>query len=121
MLSLVAASAALTVGPMAPRVLVQRAGLPTMAGGKQSFDNDMSGWKPPGGGSGGDAHGGSSFSSTDTPDFLPEEGSKQAALASGISFTDGMSGSQVDPNRKKSSGPEVQLHPRNVAPALTCD
>jgi len=45
--------------------------------------------------------------STDTPDFLPEEGSELAAKAAGISYTEGMSGSQVDPNRKKSSGPEL--------------
>jgi len=105
MLSVLTAASALTVGPMAPRVLAHRAGLAVMQ--KQNFDNDMSGWKPQGGG-GGDAHGGSGFSSTDTPDFLPEEGSKQAALASGVSFTDGMSGSQADPNRKKSSGPELE-------------
>lgn len=73
---------------------------------KQTFDNGMSGWKPPSGG-GGDAHGGSGFSSTDVPDFLPEEGSEAAARAAGISYTDGMHGSQMDPNRKQSSGPEL--------------
>lgn len=75
---------------------------------QQSFDNDMSGWKPP---SGGDAHsmGGDSsqFQGTDTPDFLPEEGSEQAARAAGVSYADGLMGSQVDPNRKKSTGPEL--------------
>jgi len=76
-------------------------------GGKQSFNNDMDGWKPPGG-SGGDAHAcGGEYTPTDTPDFMPEEGSKAAAMAAGISFTDGMQGSQVDPNRKKSTGPEL--------------
>jgi len=76
----------------------------------QSFDNDMSGWKPPGGGGGG-GHGlggdASKFTTTDSPDFLPEEGSEEAKLASGISYTDGMMGSQADPNRKKSTGPEL--------------
>jgi len=74
---------------------------------KQSFDNDMSGWKAPGGG--GDAHGGAGFESTDVPDFLPEEGSELAALASGVSFTDGLKGSQSqnDPTRRQNSGPEL--------------
>lgn len=64
--------------------------------GKQNFDNDMSGWKPPGGGGGGHAMGGdaSKFVGTDTPDFLPDEGSDLAGLAAGISYTDGMQGSR---------------------------
>ena len=64
--------------------------------GKQSFDNDMSGWKPPGGGGGGHAMGGdaSKFEGTDTPDFMPDEGSELAGLAAGISYTDGMQGSR---------------------------
>jgi len=128
-------SAALTVSPATPR-LVLRTDAPVMdsfMGGRwvaaevsrvragqtfmvdsdatrdsaQSFDNDMSGWKPPGGG-GGAAHSlGGQIESTDTPDFLPEEGSEQAARAAGISYSDGMMGSQVDPNRKKNSGPEL--------------
>ena len=69
----------------------------------------MSGWKPPSGG--GNAHSlgadSSAFTATDTPDFVPEEGSRDAALAAGIGYTDGMAGSQADPNRKKSSGPET--------------
>jgi hypothetical protein len=73
----------------------------------QNYDNDMSGWKPPGGGGGGDFHGGDGFSSTDTPDFLPEKGSEAAKAYEAISFTDGMQGSQADPNRKKSTGPEL--------------
>ena len=73
----------------------------------QSFDNDMSGWKPPGGG-GGDAHGGSGFSSTDTPDFAPEEGSEEAALAAGVGFTDGMGGSQIQNQGSKQKGPELE-------------
>jgi hypothetical protein len=73
--------------------------------GQASFDNGMEGWKPP---SGGDPHGGAQFESTDTGDFLPEEGSEAAKLKAGIGFTDGMYGSQVDPNRKKSTGPELQ-------------
>jgi len=72
----------------------------------QSYDNGMSGWKPPGGGGGAHTLGGE-YTATDTPDFLPEEGSAAAAKAAGISFTDGIHGSQVDPNRKKSSGPEL--------------
>jgi hypothetical protein len=76
---------------------------------KVSFDNDMAGWKPQGGGSGAHAMGGdaSKFVGTDTPDFLPEEGSELEALAKGVSYADGMMGSQSDPNRKKSSGPEL--------------
>ena len=68
-----------------------------------------SGWKPPSGGGGGHALGGDSadFETTDKGDFAPEEGSKEAALAAGVSFTDGITGSQVDPNRKKSTGPEL--------------
>merc|ERR1719247_1593262 len=73
---------------------------------KPNFDNDMAGWKPPSGG--GDAHGGAGFESTDTGDFAPEEGTEAASRAAGVSFTDGMMGSQADPNRKKSSGPELQ-------------
>ena len=63
---------------------------------KQSFDNDMSGWKPPSGQSGAHAMGGdaSKFTATDTPDFLPEEGSAQDAMAKGISFSDGLMGSR---------------------------
>ena len=111
---------------------------------QQSFDNDMAGWKPPGGG--GAAHTlGGEYTATDTPDFLPEEGSEAFRKASGVSFKDGMTGSralspcpqkrasslglhdpptvlalltvrwkcsrtacaEVDPNRKKSTGPEL--------------
>ena len=70
----------------------------------------VSGWKPPGGGSSGHALGGdaSAFESTDKGDFAPEEGSADAAMAAGVSFADGMMGSQVNPNRKKSSGPELE-------------
>lgn len=70
------------------------------------FDNGMSGWKPPGGG--GDAHGGSGFSSTDVPDFLPEEGSELDKLSKGISYTDGMMGSQNNKQTNDHSGPELQ-------------
>lgn len=74
------------------------------------YDNMPSDWKPAGGG-GGDAHSlgadSSKFTSSDTPDFLPEEGSMEDALAKGVSFAEGMTGSQVDPNRKKNSGPEL--------------
>lgn len=73
---------------------------------KQNFDNDMSGWKPPGGGGGAHTLGGE-YSATDTPDFAPEEGTELAAMRDGIKYTDGIMGSQVDPNRKKSSGPEL--------------
>ena len=63
----------------------------------QSFDNDMSGWKPPSG-AGGDAHAcGGEYTPTDTPDFLPEEGSEQAAKAAGISYMDGIQGSRTLP------------------------
>jgi hypothetical protein len=64
---------------------------------RQSFDNDMSGWKPPSGGGGGHAMGGdaSKFEATDTGDFAPEEGSDLDALSKGISYTDGMSGSRA--------------------------
>ena len=74
----------------------------------QSFDNNMDGWKPPSGGGGAHTLGGE-YSATDTPDFLPEEGSELAAKAAGISFTDGIKGSQTqnDPNKKKSTGPEL--------------
>ena len=93
MLYLFSLAAALTVGPMAPRML-QRSTVPAMQSPNegQNFDNDMSGWKPPSGGGGGHAMGGdaSKFEGTDTPDFLPDEGSEAAALASGISYTDGM-------------------------------
>ena len=61
-----------------------------------SFDNDMSGWKPPSGG--GDSHAcGGEYTPTDTPDFLPEEGSEQAAKAAGISYMDGIQGSRTLP------------------------
>ena len=70
------------------------------------FCNGRAGWKPPSGGGGAHTLGGE-YSATDTPDFLPDEGSEMAAKASGISFTDGMQGSQVDPNKPKSSGPEL--------------
>jgi len=74
---------------------------------KQDFDNGMSGWKPPSGS--GAAHTlGGEYSATDTPDFLPDEGSDQAKMRDGIAYTDGILGSQVDPNRKKNSGPELQ-------------
>lgn len=86
-------------GPSGPKLQKQ--------GQSVSFDNDMSGWKPPGGGGGGAHTLGGAYEATDVPDFLPEEGSEAAALAAGISFTDGMMGSQADPNRKKSSGPEL--------------
>ena len=110
MLYLFSLTAALTVGPLAPRVaLVQRTGAVTMEAPKQNFDNDMSGWKPDSGGGNAHSMGGDSskFVSSDTPDFAPEEGSAEAALASGVGYADGLMGSQVDPNRKKSSGPEL--------------
>lgn len=93
--------------PAGPRVLAPRAGPRVMSdandanqGGRPdntlkgpgdvSFDNDMTGWKPdqqivPGSKS--TMSGG--FESTDTPDFLPE------GYESGIDFTEGMMGSQV--------------------------
>jgi hypothetical protein len=63
---------------------------------EQSFDNDMSGWKPPSGGGGGHSLGGE-YNPTDTPDFLPEEGSELGAKAAGIAYTDGMMGSRTLP------------------------
>lgn len=89
--------------------ITPRAAMVTMQQSQQNFDNDMSGWKPPSGGSSGHALGAdaSAFTSTDTPDFLPDEGSELDRMAKGVSFQDGMSGSQVDPNRKKSTGPEL--------------
>lgn len=117
---LVASSLAVTSGLVLPPAVAGRPQLSiskvTMLGAddtrdgspRAAFDNGMSGWKPAGGG-GGDAHGGAGFSSTDTPDFLPEEGSQEASLAAGVSFSDGMYGSQAqnDPGRAKSSGPEL--------------
>jgi len=110
------AMTALRAGPGAGRVVAPHARSSpvvmsdpeaTRDSSKQTFDNDMSGWKPPGGG-GGSAHTlGGAYEATDVPDFLPDEGSEAAARAAGISFTDGMMGSQADPNRKKSSGPEL--------------
>eukprot|EP00322_Chrysochromulina_rotalis_P012281 CAMPEP_0115859078 /NCGR_PEP_ID=MMETSP0287-20121206/16428_1 /TAXON_ID=412157 /ORGANISM="Chrysochromulina rotalis, Strain UIO044" /LENGTH=253 /DNA_ID=CAMNT_0003313363 /DNA_START=32 /DNA_END=793 /DNA_ORIENTATION=+ len=73
---------------------------------KQNFDNDMAGWKPPSGGGGAHTLGGE-YSATDTPDFLPEEGSELDKMSKGISYTDGIMGSQVDPNKPKSTGPEL--------------
>lgn len=77
-------------------------------GGKQNFDNDMAGWKPPTGAGGAHTLGGA-YEATDTPDFAPEEGSELAKMADGISYTDGLKGSQAmnDPNKKTSSGPEL--------------
>ena len=65
------------------------------------------GWKPPSGGGGAHTLGGE-YTATDTPDFLPEEGSDAARKAAGISFTDGIKGSQNDPDKKKSTGPELK-------------
>ena len=102
--------------PMAPmRTTSRNGGLcmgsnePTRdsAPGKAQFDNGMSGWKPPGGGGGGAHTLGGQYSATDTPDFLPEEGSEAAKKAAGIGYMDGIKGSQHDPNRKKSTGPEL--------------
>jgi len=82
-------------------VVMQETGAP-----QQNFDNGMDGWKPPSGGSGAHTLGGE-YTPTDTPDFLPEEGSELDKLAKGIAYTDGIKGSQVDPDRKKSTGPEL--------------
>jgi len=67
----------------------------------QTWDNDMSNWSP-------NKNLVGEYEATDTPDFLPEDGSEQAAMAAGVSFADGMMGSQRDPNRKKSTGPELE-------------
>lgn len=92
--SMVAQASGLVLTPGPVRVNM-RAGALSMAEPKQTFDNDMAGWKPPGA-SGGDAHAcGGEYTATDTPDFLPEEGTDMAAKAAGISYTDGMQGSRT--------------------------